>query len=29
LEEGMRRLIEWRRTHKEYVDKKRKAAGIQ
>lgn len=27
LEEGMKRLIEWRKTHKEAVDKKRKAAG--
>lgn len=28
LEEGMKRLIEWRKTHKESVDKKRKAAGV-
>jgi UDP-glucose 4-epimerase len=29
LEEGMKRLIEWRKTHKESVDKKRKAAGVK
>jgi UDP-glucose 4-epimerase len=29
LEEGMKRLIEWRKTHKDVVDKKRKAAGIK
>jgi len=29
LEEGMKRLIEWRKTHKEVVDRKRKAAGIR
>ena len=29
LEEGMKRLIEWRNSHKEAVDKRRKAAGIK
>jgi len=28
LEEGMKRLIEWRKSHKDSVDKKRKAAGV-
>jgi UDP-glucose 4-epimerase len=29
LEEGMKKLIEWRRTHKEAVEQRRRAAGVK